>query len=503
MRGEPTNWLAEDGDSAWLPTRYTPSLTGTEQFYSDGPRLVRVVEAVWSMPGVSGPVVMDRWQRWFLNHVLEVYPPDWPVESLRGRLRYRQALLSLGRQNGKSFLAAVLGFYAMRMLNDGARVVGLASTADQANVVYDRVKYALLNAPKNRFAKEFKVTGWRGIKRLNKRGVEVGRYDVKPAKEDAVQGIALDMCILDEVHISKDELWNAAVNGMAGKEEALLLGLTTAGDEDSALLKRLYDAGESAMAGNAERFGFFLWEAWEGAAVDDPEAIKAANPAIACGRIPVDRILEDTKSEPEFKNRRFRLNQFIPNVNSWVSTALWKTCAGEGIPKDTLHPIVFAVDKSPSWEEVTITAATKVDGVVYTEVVARFPNAHIEMLTKECLELWERWAPQKFYMDSAVLKELVLNLRTMGVPVEFYNSAQMAAATETAYSLITERRVIHADQEALARQLPMAVTENAGDGYKVSRKKSLGKVDAVIATVIAIAAAENMQENALGVYFSA
>ena len=493
MRGTLVEWEALPEDSVWLPTRYTPTLTGTEEFYSDGPRLVKVIELMWTMPGI-GRVSLDRWQEWFLNHVLECYPPDWPVEELRGKLRYRQAVLSLGRQNGKSFLASILGFYGMRMLNPaGANVIGLASTADQANIVYNRVVYAINNQP--RFKKEFKATGWRGIKRLDANGTEIGRYEVKPAKEDAVQGIALDLCVFDELHISKDDLWNAALNGMAAKDESLLFGLTTAGDEDSALLKRLYDTGDLAIAGGAERFGFFLWEAPEGSRVDDPEAIKAANPAIASGRIPVERILEDTKTEPEFKNRRFRLNQFIANVNSWVSTSEWLECAGDGIPKDTGHPIVFAVDKSPSWDEVTITAATRIDGKVYTEVVARLVNAHIEWVTDVCVELNNAWSPVKFYMDANPLKGLSDNLRELGVPTEYMNQTQMAAAADTAYSLIKERRVVHADDAALRKQLPMAITENAGDGYKVSRKKSLTNVDAVIATVIAIAAAENSQDS--------
>ena len=38
---------------------------------------------------------------------LKRYPLDWHVERLRGRLRFRQLVISMGQQNGKSLLGAI------------------------------------------------------------------------------------------------------------------------------------------------------------------------------------------------------------------------------------------------------------------------------------------------------------------------------------------------------------------------------------------------------------
>ena len=216
-------------DARWLPGVYTAPLSPT--FISDGPKLRKFVE-LFCRTEDGQPLVLDPWQAWWVDHVLERYPDDWHDKELAGRLRYRQVVTSMGRQNGKSELAQVLGFYGLMMHEAGPYVLSLASNADQATIIYNRVKFTIdFNGNlRSRFQ-----TGTRGITRLDKPGT----YKVKPAKADALQGIPVTLCLFDEVHLCPPDMWTAMVMGTTAKADGIVVGITTAGDDTSTLLKEL------------------------------------------------------------------------------------------------------------------------------------------------------------------------------------------------------------------------------------------------------------------------
>ncbi len=82
----------------------------------------------------------------------------------------------------------------------------------------------------------------------------------------SAQGMHPSMVIFDELHVGKADLWTAMALGSATRLDGIVLGITTAGDDNSELLNNLYAKGDIAMTGNPdlERFGFFVWEAPEG-----------------------------------------------------------------------------------------------------------------------------------------------------------------------------------------------------------------------------------------------
>ena len=123
--------------SNWQPTRYTQPLS--EDFPTDGDRLIELVELAWVSPENPKGIVLDEWQKWLLRHLLERYPDDHEDPNKAGRLRYRQVVVSLGRQNGKSVLGAILGLYGLLLHEVGPEVLSIASSVDQARIIYNRV----------------------------------------------------------------------------------------------------------------------------------------------------------------------------------------------------------------------------------------------------------------------------------------------------------------------------------------------------------------------------
>ncbi|TNM61530.1 hypothetical protein FHN55_17020 [Streptomyces sp. NP160] len=473
--------------NVWTPTRFTPSLTGTEDFVTDGDRLIRIVEKYWKEEEVEGKFHLDDWQKWLIRHVLERYPDDWPVEELRGRLRFRQVIISMGRQNGKSVLGAIFGVYGLLFHEYSPRVVSLAYSVETAKVIYNRVGFTLNNV--KQFKSKVKVTKTSGISRVD----GPGKYIVKPASDKAIQGFPITMCLYDEVHITPVKLWSAAMEGTKTKKDGIIIGITTAGDDNSELLKKHYETLNDALLKpddpDLQRFGGFVWEAPEGSSLEDDDAIRAANPAVASGRTPVSLIKTLARDYPEVDRQRYVLNRFVASVNSWLPMNLWHGCVGGGVDRNLGGPYVYAIDASANMEYATISVSQKKGDKVNTSIIACFVKPTHEQLLKRCLEL-RRYGSCTFVVDGYTLRRLGEALKERGMKAYILSPSEFAQACITAYRLISRGQLNTRNEDILKQQVPRGVRKNVGDAWRISRADSSSEIDALIATVMSVHVAE-------------
>lgn len=476
-----------------LPAVYTKPLS--EDFPSDGDQLLKLVNVAWKTPENPEGIKLDEWQEWLIRHVLERYPEG---HERAGELRYRQVCISLGRQNGKSLIAAVIGgLYGLLMhQQSGASVISLASSIDQARIIYNRVLFVIQSNPF--LSKRFKkASESRGIVTAD----GTGRYDVKPAKEGALQGIPISLCLFDELHLAKQGMWSAAVLGTAQRKDGIVIGITTAGDQNSETLLELYKSGQAAAAGDPEleRFGFFCWEAPKHAAVNDPDALKAANPSIAAGRLDLETVLSDIKTLPEHEARRYRLNQFISGTaQSWIPSDTFRKAGGKlSIPQEGG---IFSVDISRNWEHATIAYANEVDGEQHTEIVQTFVSPNEVQLYNRLVDLYEKYAPRAIALDDRTLPNLGKRLKQVGLPVWQLWTKEMSAACSVVYALFATGRAKHNNDPLLITQSPKGIAKYSGETWLISRKESLGEIDALMATVMAIYVSSRAEHAQIGVF---
>lgn len=462
-----------------LPSIYTKPLT--PQFKTDGDKVIELVKLAWKSPESPEGIELDDWQKWLIRHVLERYPKNHKLYP--GQLRYRQVVISLGRQNGKSLLGAILGIYGLLLHQQGAQVISIASSTEQARIIYSRVLFTIQNNEylKKRFRK---ATEQRGIVTAD----GSGRYDVKAAKESALQGIPMSLCLFDELHIAKRGMWSAAVLGTAQRKDGMVIGITTAGDENSETLKELYKLGQTASAGDKElqRFGFFCWEAPEHSKVDDPSGLRKANPSIDAGRLDLATVLSDIRSIPEHEARRYRLNRFIAGTaESWIPGELFAKATGDGITEQ--RDVVLAVDRTKNWEYASIAAARKLDdGTFETELVAGYAGATEQMLYNHIHELYARGNITAIAMDDRQMPNLVKRLKTDGLPVWPLWTKEISAACSLVYSMFQTEIVKHRGDPLLVVQSPRGIAKYTGETWLISRRDSLGDIDALMATIMAL-----------------
>lgn len=457
---------------AWPPTRSTAPLSADHD--SLWRRFAPVFRIAWKAAlGYS----LDEWQEALLHAVTELRPD--------GRLRFRQVLVSLGRQNGKTELAAALGLLIM-LWKSPALVIGIASTADQARLVYDRTMQVIRRNPA--LAARFeRLTDTRGI-----RAKDGSKYEIKAAKSAALQGLPIDLGIVDEVHLLKSSLWTDLVNGTGGRPDCFVAGITTAGDDDSELLKHLYALAESGEGGDS--FGHFIWEAPEARVPEDDETLaeylRAANPAIASGRIDVDIVVADVRSMAPTDVIRYRLNRFVAAKTEFISQSAW---IAVGRSEDEAFPTgvrpVFAIDRTPDWGFATIVAAVKVGDVIWTEVVASLAQPTLERLVAACAAL-RKHSPATFIMDGYTLRDLGLELKKRGTPVRISTLGDVINASSLLYAKIARRDLRHGNDPLLSIQVPRTIRRNVGEAFRISRVDSSVEIDAVMATALAVLAAE-------------
>lgn len=476
----------------WPPTRYSEPLA--EDFTSDGDWLLDLVDLTWRNDDGS-PMVLDPWQRSLIRHVLETYPPG---HEKAGQLRYRECFVSVGRQNGKSVIGAILAMYGL-LRSKGALVIGLASSADQARIVYERL-LAIIKADK-RLAKRFhKATDTRGIKASNG-----SKYEIKASKSGAVQGLATSLGIIDELHITSPSLWTDLVNGTAATK-GLVFGITTAGDEESTLLITLYKRAEDAT----ERYGYFIWEAPEARIPEDDQELafflSSANPSIGAGRRPIEDEIAAVRSmnsgeESEADIIHFRLNRFVASLNPFLPQDKWRNrTAPEGYEWPLEGPLVFSLDQTPSDGYATVTAHRRTsDGHHHTEVVATILNPTLEALIRICEHLW-MWTPAVYTGDGLKLRPVLMELKKRGYPVRIGTGTDAINSATLLHRFVLNGDITHAGDDLLSLQMPRAIRKNKGDSYRIDRTNSSVEIDAVMATALGTLVLEEQQDMGIQVF---
>ena len=422
-----------------------------------------------------------EWQRDVIRVVTELDPRT-------GKLRWRQYLIMVPRQQGKTHLMAALALVWL-LWQARSVVISVASNAEQARVLYRRTLDVV---------RSNKALGRRFRRSTDTRGLwteQGGSYDVRAAKGTVLQGIPIALGVVDEVHIALLELWTALVAGTGGRDNAMVVGISTAGDETSELLHHLI---KEAREG---RIGLIWWRSpTPDVPADDDELaaqLLAASPSVAEGLVPVANLVEDVRTMPEPDIVRYRLNHHAAADNTYVSVGAWNLCLDES-PEIPPRGVVLAVDRSPGWEYATVTASWRVEGRTWTEVVASVTHPTPAALVELAADLTARFAPRAVVVDGYGLRAVAAELKLRGVPVTTATLADVAAASALFYANVVQRKLAHPGDPLLSVQLPGCRRKNVqgSEAFRVTRASGAMSIDSVMSTILGCYFAETLPDNA-------
>ena len=444
----------------WMPVFSTPEVEDAD--YSHGDKCVAIANlAFGSLPT---PFQLDEYQTWLLRQILQ---------RVDGRYRFRTYVVSLARQNGKSTLAVALSLWFMLSRGD-ANVFCLASNREQAGIVYHRLLQTILN---NDYLKDHfqKTSETRGIATTTG-----GMFKSAPSKGAALQGHSLTGVIADELHIMSEDVWDSVLIGAGQQRDSIVVGITTAGSSDSTLLMRLYEQGKAGTPG----MGFALWEAPEGAELDDLDALKKANPALAEGRMEEAQVLEEVMMLPKADAIRYRLNRFIDQDNAWIDIDDFVSLPRIDLSVMPQAP-VLCVDRTPEWTGATITASWVENDRVNSDILLSLVDPTFEKLTEAVKTVASQVPYSKIVMDGYSLGDLSHNLQKQGFVVSTLTKKDVVNATGLLRKTILEDKLSHSHHEVLVSQMRRASVKEIGEGeYRIVRTSTDVELDAVLATVL-------------------
>ena len=428
-------------------------------------------------------VRLDGWQKWFLIHALEILPD--------GMFRFRTLLLLVARQNGKTTVMRVLTLWLL-WTGRVKLAVGTAQDLDIARRNWREACTAARGAPDmaaDLDGRPRMANGQESLLFTN--GAE---YIIKATTEDAARGIpGVGLLLADELRTHRDYgAWGAMSKTAMAVPNALIIGMSNAGDDYSIVLNELR---EKALAGADETLGIFEWSAPDGCALDDPEAWAQANPSLGHGRLS-ERAIRSAMSDPPAVFRTEVLCQRVEQLRGAVDKLAWAGCKDaegtlDGL-RDRLHVCIELAEGGFGEHATLAVAALRDDGVAVLEVVEAWAS-YAEMESE--LPGWlERVAPERrWFFPNGGSAARAGFLRDQG-----FEEIKPAQAVEACMGLAADvraRRVVHRDDALLTAHVCGAERLIAGDGWRFTRKGA-GNVDAAYAGAGAVWAARTYAEDA-------
>lgn len=417
---------------------------------------------------------------------------EFQEEIVRGAFApgVKTALISLPRGNGKTALAAAVGLAELFVGPMSAEVLVVASDARQAGITFNLARRMVELNPllKDRV-------------HLYQDKIVFPHNDATlrplPADYDALQGWDASLIVVDEVHVVTDETWEAVTSAAGKRPESLTLAISTPGSSKDSLMWRLVEHGRH---GQDPAFYLKEYSAPEGCAVDDRDAWRTANPALADPEPFLDEdaleAVRRTIREPRF--RQLRLGQWAGQIDTWLPFGAWDGLADDR-PVLEGERVVLGFDGSASGDSTALVGCT-LDGDPHVFVAGvwerpehardwRVPRSEVDAKVRELfarLEVVELAADPWGWRESLETWSRDFGARRV---IEFNTGfrKRMGPATDRLYQAVMEKSFTHDGNGRLAAHVGNAVATTTPQGTVITKdaKNSKRKIDLAVAAIVA------------------
>lgn len=261
------------------------------------------------------------------------------VDRETGLRRYREALILVGRGNGKSTLmSGVATYMAAKDHERGADVYLLANSKEQAAIVYDECRRQIIASPslRRRFRPNRDSLFYDAANaRIQHRSSDSRRLD----------GLAPHCAIFDEIHAYTNWLLiNVIRRGMLKRRQPLAMYITTMGQVLDGPLVDLYNLFTSALYEGllspavADRLFFFGAELDKGDKIDDPSTWIKANPSIGT-LLDLDDLIADWERVKHIPQQRADFVNKQLNIMTDMADTTWASMEIIDRNQDVIAPV--------------------------------------------------------------------------------------------------------------------------------------------------------------------
>lgn len=428
------------------------------------PRLVMpVVGAV-----ESGGLEVAR----FAESLLGMRLMDWQTQVMvdmlardaNGDMLFREALISTGRQNGKSVALQALAAWWLtaeaQRRNDPQFVLLVSNKLERTMPMFTRLANVL---EAKAGAKVRRSNGSASVTMPDGSELKVA------AAKDNVHGFSIDLCLVDELwDVNAPVIFDALRPSMVARRNPLLTMWSTAGDQSSTAMLRLREQAVAQIdQGQPGRLYFAEWSPPPGADIEDRRTWVWANPALGT-TINWDGLEAAAGGPDRSAFTRAHLNLWITAAKSWLPAGAWDR-------QTTLEPMpaggVLAVDVSlDDSRYVGVRAVSTPAGV----------QVHAEFVVDSEAKMWAEVS--RICADPTVALRVTPGL-DVHTPLELRRRTEirgyreLLTGTAICRSMILEGRVWHDGQAILAEHVTRAVAVKSQSSIAITSQKSPGPIE--------------------------
>jgi phage terminase large subunit-like protein len=506
-------------------------LTKKAQAMTRGSRNIEWIERHCLIPegkDVGKPVRLRDWQK---RELLRIY--DNPHGT-------RRAILSFGRKNGKTAISAFICLLHLcgPESRENSQLFSAAQSRDQAAILFALAAKIVRMSPTLSEAVTVRDTA----KQLacQERGT---LYRALSADASTAYGLSPVLIIHDElgqVKGPRSELYEALETATGAQESPLSIVISTQAPTDGDLLSLLIEDG---LSGQDPRVVVSLHTAPMEMDPFTEDAIRAANPAFGDFQNATETLAmaEDARRMPsrEAEYRNLILNQRVDMNAPFISRTIWTECAGPVVASFKGLPVYAGLDLSEVSDLTAFVAVAPVDGVWNVKPVFWLPGVNLTEKARADrvpYDVWARegwlqttpgatvdyeyvaaflwdfcqandvrkiafdrwnWRHLKPWLAKAGFSEGQLE----GDGAVFEPMGQgfqsMSPALRDLESAILNKRIAHGGHPVLTMCASNATVQaDAGGNRKLSKIKSHGRIDGMVALAMAMSVAGTWQDEA-------
>lgn len=461
-------------------------------------------------------IQLEAWQK------DEIIRPAFGWKRPDGSRRYRIVYVEVARKNAKSTLGAAMGNFLLTADGEpGAEVYSAAADRDQAAIIFDLAKFMVEHEPE--LARRCAV-----FRRAIVFRETASRYEVLSADVPTKHGKNSHGIIFDEFHAQPDrELYDVLHTSTGARRQPLEFIFTTAGYDRDSICWELHDYALKVRDGIVPDDAFLPVIHAAGPEDDwtDPKVWAKANPnlGVSVKREYLEEECRRAQESPAHENtfRRLHLNQWTEQATRWLKLDVWRASAGRIDPKSLEgQPCFAALDLASTSDLAALALLFPLKDRSF-ELLTRFwcPAETIKERARKDRLQYDVWAQQGFIeatpgniTDYDVIRHRILEdgsrFRIRELAYDRWNATQlitqlgddglavvpfgqgfssMSAPTKEFEKLLIGRQLRHGNNPVLNWMAAnVSVLHDPADNLKPAKNKSSGKIDGIVAAIMAL-----------------
>lgn len=457
-----------------------------------------------------------------------------------GFRRFNLGYFQTARKNGKTtLLAAIAVLLTVADREPGAEVYSVATKRDQAKLTFDEA--ARMVRKSEELGEFLEVIGGRPHSRTDNISCAelASKYEPLAAEPETLDGLNIHGALLDELHAWKDgDLFDVIVTATGARRQPLTIAGTTPGAGQEGICWEQREHAGHVLAGTLDDDGFFAFvaepdrdadftalETWQQGNPNLGVSVKLADLEAKC-----NRARELVARQNNF--RRLHCGQWTQQVDRWLDLDVWNEGGAEFDPAE--------LEGRPCYGGLDLASTTDLTGFVlcfpptdddpnfYYLPWAWIPDAKLTKRIQRDRVPYDRWHElgkieltdgdvTDYDVVRARINEAAELYDIKGIGFDPWNASDlvqklqdqdglvmvkisqgvggMSGPTKAFERVLLQRRIRHADHPVLKWCAgSIAIWTDSNGNIKPDRKKSGGRIDLLVASIMATGLATHHAE---------